>query len=312
LFAKIPCHHFLGQKWTKEPLRVAELANAINHFNKMSAWSTELVFSFRSYDQRGFVITKIIDIAYECCKLRNYDSVVQLLSGLENAATSRLKQTWEKVSEKSLDKLSELRDLFSPNDNWKVYRAELSSKDPPAIPYLGLYLQALTFSEDGNPDQLSAPYQSLINWNKYVIIGQVVTEILKYQQTPYPVKEVPQITAFIVNLPVTARTDKELYQRSLRLEPRLTDEEKQLLKGQQMEIMKKQVEEKNQIIDQYKKEKLKVKEREKRIIELSDDKTKAKNEITSEKNGKGEKKIETKKWKRRKEKRQTQRQNQGC
>jgi hypothetical protein len=36
-----------------------------------------------------------------------------------------------------MSKLNELRELFSPTDNWKTYRAELSSTEPPALPYLG-------------------------------------------------------------------------------------------------------------------------------------------------------------------------------
>lgn len=135
-------------------------------------------------------MTKLIDIAYECFRLNNFETVVQLLSGIEMAPVSRLKLSWQLVPDRVTARLAELRNLFDPKDNWKVYRGVLAHVGLPAIPYLGIYLQSLTFAEDGNETFTKL---KLLNWFKFSVIGGIIEEILKFRSKKYRFKEVPEI-----------------------------------------------------------------------------------------------------------------------
>eukprot|EP01125_Pyxidicula_operculata_P001244 TRINITY_DN1115_c2_g1_i2.p1 TRINITY_DN1115_c2_g1~~TRINITY_DN1115_c2_g1_i2.p1 ORF type:complete len:1268 (-),score=402.69 TRINITY_DN1115_c2_g1_i2:241-4044(-) len=218
LYYKLPFEEFVGQKWTKTDLSgdTPNIVNCIQRFNRISGWSTEYVLNWSTPQQRGYILSKLIDIAYECVKLKNFETVVQIVSGIENAAISRLKLTWQHVSPQSQQKLKDLRELFTPVDNWRVYRNELNNTQPPAIPYLGLYLQRLIFTEDGNPTFM-APH-SLVNWNKCNIISSMLSEIFKYQQSVYHFTAIPQITALFSFEEYVGKSDKELFTISLQIE----------------------------------------------------------------------------------------------
>ena len=96
-------------------------------------------------------------------------------------------------------KLNDLRALFDPNENWKNYRTTLANAQLPALPYLGIYLQALTFSEDGNDTYLktndSSLKNKLVNWFKTAIISGIIEEILRFRSVRFLFKEVIDIKA---------------------------------------------------------------------------------------------------------------------
>ena len=107
---------------------------------------------------------------------------------------------------------------MTTNDNWKAYRNTLKTRDPPCLPYLGLYFTDLTFIEDGNPDFLDKE-GSIINFVKCQHLSTVIQDIQQYQQRMYYFQEVKMIQNFFSVLAV--KTEDELYEISLEVEPRV-------------------------------------------------------------------------------------------
>lgn len=107
------------------------------------------------------------------------------------------------------------------NRNFTEYREMIHSVNPPCIPFLGIYLQDLTFIEDGNPDFL-AKSNNLINFAKRQKTAEVIREIKQFQSSPYTLQEVPLIQHFIKTQLETTLDVETLYERSLVLEPRTT------------------------------------------------------------------------------------------
>lgn len=100
---------------------------------------------------------------------------------------------------------------------------------PPAIPFLGVYLTDLTFLDLGNPDFL--PESHFINFDKRRKVFQLIREIQKYQNTMFPFVPVPQVQEFMNKLCDPARvigfanaglimTEDELYDKSTTVEPK--------------------------------------------------------------------------------------------
>ena len=103
--------------------------------------------------------------------------------------------------------------------NYSDYRAALRKSALPCLPFLGLFLTDLTFTDDGNPDFRNN--NKLINFDKHVKTAKIITDLMHYQ-TPYVLAEVPEIQEFLlhhINERGT-RDPQELYDLSLRLEPR--------------------------------------------------------------------------------------------
>jgi len=98
--------------------------------------------------------------------------------------------------------------------SYKNYRSALASVVPPCIPYIGVYLMDLTFTDEGNPDKIG----NLINFNKRNLVGKIISEIDMYRREKYVELKKTSVAQFIEQLP--RLSEKELYQRSLECEPR--------------------------------------------------------------------------------------------
>lgn len=71
--------------------------------------------------------------------------------------------------------------------NYKAYREALRVCTPPAVPYLGVYLTDLTFIEEGNKTRMKREgKEPLVNFAKGRMMAEVIHEIQKYQQIPFP------------------------------------------------------------------------------------------------------------------------------
>lgn len=95
-------------------------------------------------------------------KLGNFSSLMAILAGLGQSSTARLTHTKNALSPECKKILLELETLMSPQKSFSNYRNALRACKPPAVPYLGVYLQDLTFIEDGNPEVFCERKKNLV------------------------------------------------------------------------------------------------------------------------------------------------------
>lgn len=88
-----------------------------------------------------------------------------IVAGLNTSSISRLKFT-QSAAKQAVKTLKSLENRLSALGSYKDYRNMLKNFDPPLIPYIGVYIQDLTFIEDGNPDEID----DYINFHKRVLI----------------------------------------------------------------------------------------------------------------------------------------------
>lgn len=142
-----------------------------------------------------------------------------ILSAFDNSSVGRLKRTWEVVGARTNQVLQQIRKLMGANRNFTEYRAFIHSINPPCIPSLGIYLQDLTFIEDGNSNELKKN-KELINFAKRAKTAEVIREIQQYQSSLYQLKSVDDLQDYIKQHLVSTRDEESLYKESLKLEPR--------------------------------------------------------------------------------------------
>lgn len=81
-----------------------------------------------------------------------------------------------------------------------------------------LYLQTLTFAEDGNPDHVEP--HGLLNWRKYGLLGDLMKELWHFQQSHYAIEDVPELADLLRFDDVELVPEKQLYMLSLEVESR--------------------------------------------------------------------------------------------
>ncbi|GAB5585161.1 hypothetical protein Unana1_00061 [Umbelopsis nana] len=228
LYSSIRPIECLDKAWSQDDARgevAANVKSSIEFCNQVTAWVTDTILSQNEIRKRCNVIKYWVQVAERCRQLNNFNTCMAVLSAFDNSAIGRLKRTWEVVGARTQHTLAYIRKLMGANKNFTEYREIIHSINPPCIPFLGIYLQDLTFIEDGNSNFLKKS-KHLINFSKRMKTAEVIREIQQYQSAPYALEPVKEIQ-YVIHLNLqNSRDEDTLYALSCALEPREREDEK--------------------------------------------------------------------------------------
>jgi len=203
MFSAIADSELLHMGWKNEnPRRKQEAENIIkmvDRFNLVSYWvATEIVMQ-PELKQREKTVRKFIQVAENLRDLNNYNGVMEIIGGLNLWSVTRLKQTWTEVGaiQAVIQKLNE---LMESKQNYRNYRASLKTARAPLIPYLGVCLRDLQFTEDGNPDWIGPKDQGILNFEKLMLLGDTILQVRQFQESVYQFQYDPVIQDFLSKL----------------------------------------------------------------------------------------------------------------
>ncbi|KAL9553698.1 hypothetical protein MBANPS3_003175 [Mucor bainieri] len=198
---------------------------SIDYCNQITTWVSDEILSQSEVKKRSALIKYWVNVAERCRIFNNFNTCMAILSAFDNSAVGRLKRTWEMVGSRTNHIVAHIRKLMGATRNFTQYRALIHSVNPPCIPFLGIYLQDLTFIEDGNPNFLKTS-KDLINFAKRAKTAEVIREMQQYQTMGYHYKPVEEIKTFIMGNIHSSRDEDQLYKESLKLEPKEREDEK--------------------------------------------------------------------------------------
>lgn len=241
IFCSILPEELLDTEWTRKSGSLAVNVRA------MSTLSTDLahlvadsILCLEEPKKRAATIKHWVKIANKCLELNNYDTLMAIICSLNSSMISRLKRTWEIVSQKTKTILEHLRAIVDVSRNYAVLRQRLQGHVPPCLPFVGTYLTDLTFVDHGNQSLRSLPTEegemAVINFDKHMKTARIISELQRFQ-IPYRLTEVPELQAWMQNELVRVRSHGEspaqtFYRRSLVLEPREASRSGGNLQGQ--------------------------------------------------------------------------------
>ncbi|XP_038179625.1 ras-specific guanine nucleotide-releasing factor 2 isoform X2 [Arvicola amphibius] len=219
VFRSIPYEEFLGQGWMKldKNERAPYIMKTSQHFNEMSNLVASQIMNYADISSRANAIEKWVAVADICRCLHNYNGVLEITAALNRSAIYRLKKTWAKVSKQTKALMEKLQKTVSSEGRFKNLRETLKNCNPPAVPYLGMYLTDLAFIEEGTPNFTE---EGLVNFSKMRMISHIIREIRQFQQTAYRIDQQPKVIQYLLDKALIIDEDT-LYELSLKIEPRL-------------------------------------------------------------------------------------------
>ncbi|KAJ3264561.1 hypothetical protein HK104_006452 [Borealophlyctis nickersoniae] len=195
LFCAIDPSELVGQEWAKKDRRSAMNVRGMTVLStKITQWVAATILSEPDVKRRYIILKHFVKIGDRCLALNNYNTLMAILSALNSSTIIRLKKTWEQMSSKTRVMFEHLREATDHSRNYAQYRAKLRKVNPPCLPFLGLYLTDLTFTEDGNP-----PLRNngrLINFDKYVKVWRIIQDLQRFQ-IPYSLHTIPEIQEWL-------------------------------------------------------------------------------------------------------------------
>ena len=89
---------------------------------KVSYWIVTSILQEEAVKMQAALISKFIKIAGCCLKLYNYNTLMELLTGLNHNCISRLKNAWALVPDKYHKRFERMQEIMSPQSNYLHYR----------------------------------------------------------------------------------------------------------------------------------------------------------------------------------------------
>jgi len=193
----------------------------IDFFNNLSNFIITLICSEENAKERGKLIRKFVKTIVYCRQNNNFDSCQSINAALSSASVYRLQISWfyAKSKKKLFEDYEAINEiLHSPA--FSLLRKTIKSSNPPCIPYIGMYLTDLTFTEDGNPNYLRVdpPRDDIINFEKMRKVASSIQDIILYQQKPYNFNTVPIIQEALNRISMGEGVILECYEMSKSLE----------------------------------------------------------------------------------------------
>ncbi|CAI8037746.1 Ral guanine nucleotide dissociation stimulator-like 1 [Geodia barretti] len=245
IFTSVVPHECLGYARSPRSAHAPTIRAAINHFNRVSLVTMATVLgSEGGPEERGRVIGRWVEIAQHCRQVKNFSSLLAVLSGLQSGPVFRLKKAWENVSREKMVLLEELAQLFAATDNFYLSRDLLfregtskhvemngrrkrphsQGKAMGVIPYLGTFLTDLTMTNTAFPDTIHSKSGAgrevgLVNFDKRRKEFHILAQLGLYQKSAslYSFPHSPSLVHWLSSHPTLSL--QQSHELSLALEP---------------------------------------------------------------------------------------------
>ncbi|XP_058532080.1 rap guanine nucleotide exchange factor-like 1 isoform X2 [Ochotona princeps] len=168
---------FHGERGRRE---TANLELLLQRCSEVAHWVATEVLLCEAPGKRAQLLKKFIKIAAICKQNQDLLSFYAVVMGLDNAAVSRLRLTWEKLPGKFKNLFRKFENLTDPCRNHKSYREVISKMKPPVIPFVPLILKDLTFLHEGSKTLVDG----LVNVEKLHSVAEKIRTIRRYRSRP--------------------------------------------------------------------------------------------------------------------------------
>lgn len=223
LYSRITLFECLDRVWGNKYCEMGgskNITNFIMNANTITNFVSSTIVKHSEVKKRCKYIQFFIQVAEHCKALNNFSSMTAVVSALYSSPIYRLKKTWELIPIEDREILKKLNNLMDSKKNFIRYRGLLRSvKDVACVPFFGVYLSDLTFTNAGNPDFLHGS-KDLVNFSKRSKIVDIIEEILSFKKFHYKLKRIDDIQGIIKGSIQSVPHIEEQYRLSLQMEPR--------------------------------------------------------------------------------------------
>lgn len=249
-----PCAYLTYRDKSRKEVN-PHIYKVIDRFNTVSHWATASILDCDTASMRADMIGRLIVLATQLEKLRNYSGLAAVLSGMQQGCVARLVRTKILLPENLIASLNDLLDLMSPEKSYKFYfdaleehiramrQAQRVSKTQTqmkgsangfipfefgngVVPYMAAHLSTLTSIVETNVPKLPNNPMAL-NLHRYRLITQQVGILTELHSTTYLFTPVRMVTTVIaralyphqhLSKEEAHAHSRDLYKRSLQIE----------------------------------------------------------------------------------------------
>lgn len=172
---------------SKTLVRQPGVRRAIEIFNRISYLISRDILMGSDVDAALDAVKYYIRVAQQLHLKRNYDILAVITSSFSRWQIDRLKNMWSKLSAKKRERIALLSNVVSSNNNYAIYRSEISSLPPDTryIPLISLLIRDLIHISEANSRVLP---DGSINLDRIYMMGRSIG-IINAARGAYPEME---------------------------------------------------------------------------------------------------------------------------
>ena len=147
--SRIHPHELIGGLWEgAQSHKVPNFVAYRDFFSRVSNWVTYAVVSETDLVRRVANLTAVLALVDELMRLRNYDMAIAVYGGAMEAPCERLSATWGRISDESMRRSEEFKQLFSAEGNWKAIKEVIANSSRPHFPCIAIFMRDLKHLEE--------------------------------------------------------------------------------------------------------------------------------------------------------------------
>lgn len=185
---------------------LVNVTRAINHFNHVAWWVTNLVLLRDKAKHRAQILEKFMRIAWKLRQMNNYNGLAAVMAGIQNTGVGRLAQTQALISDECRKQFMRLEILMGRQRSHFAYRLAWQNSTLPRIPYVPLSRRDLASADEGSKTFVG-PKGDRINWSKFEVFGGVILPIMKSHSTPVNLEKHDNAREIILDCFISADED---------------------------------------------------------------------------------------------------------
>ena len=163
-------------------IKAPHIKKIFDRYEKLTYFIIEDICSYDHLSDRVDVIEKWIKIAFVCNDLKNFNDLIMLNTLFCHYLLKKsLKNTWAKLSKKTLNYLDKMNKICSGNQCYKKIRNEIFKCKCPYVPYIGILLKELTYIEE----KKYIINNSNINIKKLTELNKTITKFFEFKKYKY-------------------------------------------------------------------------------------------------------------------------------
>ncbi|KAL7058923.1 hypothetical protein AAHC03_013602 [Spirometra sp. Aus1] len=194
-FSAIKRSEFLSLKWNGRDKNVyaPNIVASTRWFNQLNFWVQKEILKYPAVNKRTEVLSYFIKLAKRLVEMNNLYSAMSIVSALQVECIYRLRHTWAGLGHRERSAYRRLEELFGQQDNCRLLREHTAAMRLPGIPYLGLYLSDLAYTNVAHPRINGQPTTVWVTK-----LNAIVDAIAHFQQSRFPFQCDETIRAYLL------------------------------------------------------------------------------------------------------------------
>ena len=178
-FCRLKNRELTNRAWTRESKRedAPGVLSMIELFDARAEWvSSEILHPKLQTVERAKMMSYFIDVADYCRILHNYNTLFEIVTGLNAPCIKQLHTTWGLVPSSHVEKFQCLQQICSVEDNYKNYRQAFALGEGQArLPCLFVLAKDLY----GYEESMQAIEHGLVHFRKFQKVMSVESYVIK-------------------------------------------------------------------------------------------------------------------------------------